>query len=172
MKKLLIMSMALFFSIPIFAQTKTVKSNSAAVDEIKQKFNAVKNEAAEVIKKETGTKNGRVTRPSRPSASQEETSRPTLTLLDRPTQSGVKTPVTRPSRPSASQEETSRPTLTLLDRPTQSGVKTPVTRPSRPSVSSENTRLTDTLLGDKPTGRTVDKTNISRPHPRGGKPRR
>ena len=139
MKKLLIMSMALFFSIPIFAQTKTVKSNSAAVDEIKQKVNAVKNEAAEVIKKETGTKNGRVT---------------------------------RPSRPSASQEETSRPTLTLLDRPTQSGVKTPVTRPSRPSVSSENTRLTDTLLGDKPTGRTVDKTNISRPHPRGGKPRR
>ena len=94
MKKLLIMSMALFFSIPIFAQTKTVKSNSAAVDEIKQKVNAVKNEAAEVIKKETGTKNGRVTRPSRPSASTKETTI-TLTLLDKPTQGG-KTPVTRP----------------------------------------------------------------------------
>ena len=170
------MSMALFFSIPIFAQTKTVKSNSAAVEDVKKKtadtYDAVKKKAAETLKNSKGTTNGRVTRPSRPSASQEETSRPTLTLLDRPTQSGVKTPVTRPSRPSASQEETSRPTLTLLDRPTQSGVKTPVTRPSSPSVSGEYTRLTDTLLDDKPSGRTVDRTNISRPRPRGGKPRR
>ena len=67
MKKLLIMSMALLLGVTSsFSQVKTrtvktVKSNSAAVDEIKQKYNAVKNQAAEVIKKETGTKNGRVT---------------------------------------------------------------------------------------------------------------
>ena len=72
MKKLLIMSMALLLGVTSsFSQVKTrtvktVKSNSAAMDEIKQKtsdaYNAVKNQASrEILKKKTGTKNGRVT---------------------------------------------------------------------------------------------------------------
>ena len=130
MKKLLIMSMVLLLGVTSgFSQVKTrtvktVKSNSAAVDEIKQKVNAVKNEAAEVIKKETGTKNGRVTKPSKTGTQ----SKKTLELLTddwKPTNSNGR--VTRPSRT----ESQSKKTLELLTddwKPTNSNGR--VTRPS------------------------------------------
>jgi hypothetical protein len=105
MKKLLIMSMALLFGVTSgFSQVqtrtvKTVKSNSAAMDEIKQKtsdaYNAVKNQASrEILKKKTGTKNDRVTKPSKTGTQ----SKKTLELLTddwKPTNSNGR--VTRPS---------------------------------------------------------------------------
>jgi hypothetical protein len=135
MKKLLIMSMALLFGVTSgFSQVqtrtvKTVKSNSAAMDEIKQKtsdaYNAVKNQASrEILKKKTGTKNDRVTKPSKTGTQ----SKKTLELLTddwKPTNSNGR--VTRPSRT----ESQSKKTLELLTddwKPTNSNGR--VTRPS------------------------------------------
>ena len=118
MKKLLIMSITLFFSVPIFAQTSTIRRPS----------NVAKPSTTLTLLKPTQGGGTAVTRPSRPSVSDERT---TLSLL-KPTQGGG-TAVTRPSRPSASGEE-AKTLPTLIDKTGKQTVeKTKVVRPTESS---------------------------------------
>lgn len=109
MKKLLIMSMTLLFSVPIFAQTKTLKNVPSTT--------------------EPGGKTA-ITRPGKNDGKGKWNS--ALTLL-RPTEPGGKTAVTRPSRPSASGEE-AKTLPTLIDKTGKQTVeKTKVVRPTESS---------------------------------------
>ena len=91
MKKLLIMSITLFFSVPIFAQTSTIRRPS----------NVAKPSTTLTLLKPTQGGGTAVTRPSRPSASGEE-AKTLPTLIDKTGKQTVeKTKVVRPTESSS-----------------------------------------------------------------------